>query len=224
MQYRVAGASDGHIQGDGVAEGVQGHDIPGPDVVLDHLHSLPSSQLGQGLALTIRGRNGTVAGKAYPQGFRQAVHGVGGKKPGTATAGGASAEFHFLHFSFADFTHSILSHGLKQAPYQVRLLAGVGARKHWAAAYINGGDVQPAGCHQHARYDFITVAHQDQAVKLVGNRHGFNGIRNQLPASQGVLHTIVIHGNPVANADYRELNRGTPGSGYTQLGGLGQVP
>ena len=41
--------------------------------------------------------------------------------------------------------------------------------------------------------------------------HSFNGVSNQLTASQRVFHAIVAHSNTIANANGREFDGGTAG-------------
>ena len=71
--------------------------------------------------------------------------------------------------------------------------------QHGTATDYDCGDVQSRRCHQGCRNGFVAVWNDDQRVKGMGNDHGLNGIRDQLPAGKAVLHAQMVHGNPVAN-------------------------
>ena len=51
--------------------------------------------------------------------------------------------------------------------------------------------------------------------------HDFDGIRDQLPAGQGILHALMVHGDPVADADGAKFDRCASGQAHPGLNGFG---
>ena len=113
MEHGVGGAAQGHIHGLGVVEGFRRHDVSGTDVLLDQLHHLHPSHLGQTQTGRVGGGDGAVAGQTHANGFGQAVHGVGGIHTGTAAAAGTGVLNVFLHACFIQRASVIGAHRLK---------------------------------------------------------------------------------------------------------------
>ena len=57
----------------------------------------------------------------------------------------------------------------------------------------------------------------------MGHGHGLYRVSNELPAGQWVLHPLVTHGDPVADADSVKFNRGATGHTHTDLNGIGNA-
>ena len=97
------------------------------------------------------------------------------------------------------------------------------AGEHGAAADDDCRDVEAAGSHEHSRDDFIAVRDEYQAIKGMSCRYGFNGVTDQFTAGQGKAHAAMTHGDTVADADGREFNRCTAGSGNAELDCFGNI-
>ena len=222
VEHGVGGAAQGHVHRHGVDEGLQGGDVPGQDLAVHHVHDLEAGFLGQADAGGVHRRDGAVAGQGQPQGFAQAVHGVGGEHAGAGAAAGAGAFSQFLELIFADLAGLDRAHAFKDRD-QVHLLALEAAGQHGAAGDQDGRDVEAQGRHEHARDDLVAVGHQDQAVHRMGRGHDFDGVGDDLPGGQGIFHALMMHGQAVADADDPELQGGAAGQAHPGLGGLGDL-
>jgi hypothetical protein len=72
--------------------------------------------------------------------------------------------------------------------------------------------------HQHSGHDFVAVGDQDQSVKGVPFRHGFNGVRHQFPAGKRIFHPFMAHCDTVADRDGREFHGSTSRHGNAFFG------
>ena len=177
MQGAIRRAAQSHIHDDGIFQRLFSDDITGLHIVFHQLHDFHAAFLGK---LDTGGQgsgNGSIAGEGQPQGFAQAVHGVGGKHTGAGAAGGTGG-----HFAF---TESILINDAGfVGTYCLKHLGEAGfftvdpARHHGTAGTDNAGDVQPQSSHHHARDNFVAVGNQYQTIKAVGRRQGFHGVCN----------------------------------------------
>ena len=130
VQHGVGGAAQGHVHRHGVYEGLQGGDLPGQELVVDHVHDLEAGLFGQADAGGVHRRDGAVTGQGQAQGFAQAVHGVGGEHAGARPAAGAGALGQFLEVVFADFPGLDRAHAFKDGD-EVHLLASESGRPAW---------------------------------------------------------------------------------------------
>ena len=223
MEGRVSRTTDSHVDGNGVFKGFQGHDVARLDIFADQIHDDLAGFLSQHAAQArIGSGNGAVAGKAHAEDFGHAVHGVGCEQAGTGTAARAGLEFHLVHFFRCHLARFDFASGFKHGA-DADVLAVVTAGEHGAAADDDCRDVEAAGSHEHSRDDFIAVRDEYQAIKGMSCRYGFNGVTDQFTAGQGKAHAAMTHGDTVADADGREFNRCTAGSGNAELDCFGNI-
>ena len=222
VQGAVGGAAQGHVHGDGVAEGVQGHDVPGPDVPADQVHDGGAGVLGQLDPGGVGGGDGAVAGQGQAQGLAEAVHGVGGEHAGAGAAGGAAGFLPGPELVGVDEPGLVGPHSLEHLG-EAGLLPVDAARQHGPAGADHGGDVQPQGGHHHAGDDLVAVGQQHEAVEAVGGGQGLHGVGDEFPGGQGVVHPPVAHDDAVADADGGDLHRGAAGGVDAGLHGLRQL-
>ena len=212
VQCRVRAAADGHVDGDGVLEGVQGHDVAGQDLFLHEADDRFACFLGEAGTVPLEGgRNGAVAGQAHAEYFGQAVHGVGRKQAGAGTAAGAGGLFNAGQFGLVDLAGFKTAGGFEGLG-NGNVVSLVPAGQHGTAAAEHRRDVHAQGRHQHAGDDFVAVGDHDHAVKRMAVDQCFHAVRNQFAAGEGVLHAFVAHGDAVADADGRYFDRNAAGS------------
>ena len=219
MQHAVGGAAQGHVGGEGIAEGSLGHNVAGTDVLLHQLHHLHTGVFRQLDAGRVNGGDGTVALQTHAQNLGEAVHGVGGIHAGAAAAGGASAFFADGELGGIDLAGIKLAYRLKHAG-QAGLFAVDAAGQHGTAADDNGGDIHTGGSHQQAGHVFIAVGHHYHAVKAVGQQHGFGRVSDQVTGDKAVFHALMTHGNAVTDGDGGEYDGRAAGHSYAQLNGI----
>ena len=203
MEHGVGGTPQGHVHGQGVAEGRLRQDIQGTDVLPEQFHHSHARLFGQSDSLGHGTGDGAVAGKSHADGLGEAVHGIGREHAGTGAAGGAGGVLDLCHLFRAHFTGTDGAYGFKdrdEIDFFV-LIPGILSRQHGAAADAQGRNIEPGCGHEHARNDLVTVGHQDHGVKGMGRGRDFNGIGNEFPAGQGVVHAGMVHGNAVTYAD-----------------------
>ena len=222
MQHGIGGASERHVHGQGVHEGVLGHDVAGTDIFLNELHDLHAGMLGQTDTGGIDGGDGAVALKAHADRLGQAVHGVCSVHAGTGTACGTDlllilAEFLFCHGACGDRADCLKNRG------QAALPAVDTAGHHGAAGNKDGGNVDSCGCHQEAGNVLVAVGDHDEAVKTVGLCHALGGIRDQITGDQRIFHSDMAHGDTVAHRDGGEHDGHTACHGDTHLDSLGDL-
>ena len=208
MEAGIGGAPHGHIHGNGVPEGLGGHDVLGADILGQHFHHLFPGFLGQGDPGSLVGRrDGPVARQSHAQHFRQGIHGVGSEEAGTGTAARAGTVFDLRQFLFADAS-GFETAGSFEYRADADVFSLVAAGEHGPAAHNYRRDVQPGRRHQHPGDDLVAVGDQHQGVESMAVGHSFDAVRHQFPAGQGILHPVMAHSDAVANADSREFNRG----------------
>ena len=86
MKRAVCGASERHINGDGVLKRIHVDDIARLNVFFNQLHDLHSGMLRKHGPRGIYRRDGSVSGKRKADGFAEAVHGVCGEHAGAGSA------------------------------------------------------------------------------------------------------------------------------------------
>ena len=121
-----------------------------------------------------------VAWLRKTQRFGQAVHGVGGKHPGTGAAGRTRGALNLVALLVRDFRVRALNHRIDQ----VELDDFVGElgfpRFHWTAGDEDHRNIQAQGGHQHPRGDFVAVGDADHRIGAVGVNHVLNRVGDQL--------------------------------------------
>ena len=224
MQNGVGGAADGHICAHGVLNGFLRNNIRGLNVLFQQIHYPLTGLFRQAQTSAHYSRNGTGAGQGHADGLRQAVHGIGGIHTGAAAAGGAGGIGTALQNLVAHFAHCIGAHILKLLG-QADTPAGDGALagQHGAAADEDTGQVQSAGSQQHTGHDLVTIRDKHNGIQRVRGEHHLNAVSNQLTGAQRILHTLVIHGDTVANADGVKFKRHAAGVADTRLHLLGDL-
>ncbi len=225
VQNRIGRTSQRHVASQGVTDGLRIDDVSRLHILLHQIHDGHAGVLCQHDSSAGDRRDGTVARKTNADGFAEAVHAVGGIHAGAGAATRAHVLFECTEAFIIDeagFAGTNSFEHLRKGG----LLTVNEATHHRSAGADDGWDVDAAGCHDHARYDFITVRNQYQSVELVSLRHGLHAIRNQLTAWQRILHSFVTHGDTIAYANGRDHNRGSSGHTDTcfyRLGNLVQM-
>ena len=79
VQGRIGTAADGHIQYNGIVDGLRGYYLPGSDVLLHQFHDLHPGLFGQPELLCIHGMGGAAARQAHAECFCDTGHCIGGK-------------------------------------------------------------------------------------------------------------------------------------------------
>ena len=224
MQNRIGGAAESHIEAQGIAEGLFGHDLIRGQLFLDQLDDTHARLFGKADSRTVHSGNGAVSRERHTDDLGNAVHGVGRKHAGTGTAAGAGIAFHVIESGVVDLPCLVCTYRLKDG-VEVEVMGDTAhlSGEHRAAGDDHRRQIQSAGCHQHAGDNLITVGDEDHAVKAMGNRHGFAAVRDQLTGGQGILHTHMAHGDAVAHADRREFHRNTTGHANAILDRLSDV-
>ena len=222
VQHRVGGAAQGHIAGQGVADGAFVDDLAGGHIVLDQIHDGHTGLFAQLQTLGVNRRDGAVAGQGNADGLAQAVHAVGGVHAGAGTAGRAAVAGAIFQLGVIDHAGLVSADGFKHFG-KADFIAAITASQHGAAGTDNGGHIHAHSGHDHAGNDLIAVGHQNQAVQLVGHKHGLHTVADQLAGGEGVLHADMAHGNAIANTDGRNQHRGAARHADACLDGIGQL-
>ena len=222
VQHGVGGAAQRHVAGQCVADGALVDDLAGGDALLHHVHDGHTGVLGQLQALGVHSGNGAVAGQCDADGLAQAVHAVGGVHAGAGTAGRAAVAGAIFQLGVIDHAGLVSADGFKHFG-KADFIAAITASQHGAAGTDNGGHIHAHSGHDHAGNDLIAVGHQNQAVQLVGHKHGLHTVADQLAGGEGVLHADMAHGNAIANTDGRNQHRGAARHADTCLDGIGQL-
>ena len=149
----------------------------------------------------MRGDDGSVSRQGETQGFRQAVHRIGGEHSGTGSAGRTGVHFHFGEQLLIHRVVGTHHHGIDQ----VVLLSTDFAGLHRAPRYENGRDVQSHGSHQHAWRNFVAIGDANHGIRLVGIDHILHTVGDQIPGRKGIEHSVVTHCNAIVDGNGVEL-------------------
>ena len=229
VQNRVGGAAESHVALHGVVDGRRGDDVSDGDALFEKLHHLHAGMLGQAQALGVDGRDGAVAGKRDAERLAQAVHGVGGEHARAAAAGGAGGVLEVLELFLG---HSAGAHLTCAVEQRVQVgggavgAAGLMSGKHRAAGDEHRRDVHAQGTQDHAGDDLVAVRDADRAVEGVTLHGALEAVGDGLARHQRIMHAVVIHGQAVAHADGRDLERHAAGhvdAGLDRLADLVEV-
>ena len=209
MQDGIGRATQSHIDGQCVGEGILGQDVAWTDVPVQQLHHAIAGFLGQTLTGRVDGRDGPVAGKGDAHRLAQAVHAVCGVHAGTGTTGGTAVVLPQADALLVQRAGRITAHRLEHRRQAHAFLVATGhmAGQHRTTTDKDAGQVQPQGRHQHAGDDLVAVGNEDQCVKGVGCRLDLDRVGNQLTASQGIFHAGMAHGDSIADTDAGECDR-----------------
>ena len=216
MQYGIGRAAQCHFTFQCIVDGFFVDDITGLDVLFQQLHDLHAGMLCQLDAVRMNCRNGAVARQCHTNCFTQAIHRVCGIHAGAGTATRAGMAFHVVDFFISNQVCLACANGLKGIG-QGYIFTLHMTSHHRTAGNNNRRDIQACCCHNHARYDLITVRDQDQCIKLMCLCQCLNRVRNQLTGRQRILHTQMTHGNAITYTDCRYQNRGTASHADTGL-------
>ncbi len=168
----------------------------------------------------VDGGDGRVARQSQAETLGEATHGVGGEQSGARPAGGAGGVFELIELGGGDAAPEVRAHGFED----VLVLdppSAVIPRQHRPAGDQRHGQVHPGGRHHHAGHHLVAVGYQHQAVHGVGPGHDLHRVGDDLAAHQGVVHALVVHGQPVADPDDIELEWDPPGLIHAELHLLG---
>ena len=208
MQHTVSRTSQCHIYSQCIHDCFFCHDISRTDILSVHFHNLHAGMFCQFDTLGIYSRDGSVSTKSHTQYLGQAVHTVGCIHTGTGTAGRAYFIFKFFHIVFCHSSGCVGSYCLEHTG-QASFLTVYMTCKHRTTADKYGRYVQSGCCHQKSRYIFITVWHHNQCIELMGHRHRFCGISDQVTGYQGIFHSDMSHGDTVTDRNRRKHDRRT---------------
>ena len=226
VEHRVRGAAEGHVALHGVVDGGGSDDVLDADALLQQLHDLHAGVLGQAQTLRVNGGDGSVAGKRDAQGLAQAVHGVGGEHAGAGSAGGAGGVLEIGQVVLAHSPSLDLADSVKE-----RVEVGGGAvvatalvtREHGAAGHKDRGDIDAKGPQNHARDNLVAVGDADRGVELVAMHCDLEAVGDSLTRHEAVVHTVVVHGDAVADTDRRDLDGDSAGHVNARLDGIGNL-
>ena len=210
VQHRVGGTAHGDVQRHGIQEcrtagDAAGEDalVPVPVIFIGILDNEAGGFPEQFRTAGMGGHDGAVARQGQADGFREAVHGIGGEHARAATAAGAGRRFYFGHLGVVLGRVGRLHHGIDQVQFIFPAYAGF----HGAAGNEDGGDVQAHGGHEHAGGHLVAVADAHHGIGFVGVDHIFHAVGDDVPGRQGVEHAVMAHGNTVIHGDGVEFGR-----------------
>ena len=147
MQHRIAGAADGHVRCNGIAERIQCQNIAWLQILLHHLDNLHTGTFCQSAAIPIHSRDGAVARQCHTQHLSQAVHRIRCIHTGAAAATRTGRAGNLLQFFLGDLAAGALTYHLKRPFNQIRRLSFVGTGQHRTAADIDSWNIQTGCCH-----------------------------------------------------------------------------
>ena len=220
----VGRAAQGNDDGDGVFKGAAGHNVRGPDALLEQ------GQDGRAGAAAIilfglgNGVLGGAVGQAHPQGLDGAGHGVGRVHAAARTGAGNGAGLDLFQLGVVNFLVGVRPHRFKDGNnVQLAGIAGDAAGQNGAAINKNRRTIQPRHRHHRPRHVFVATADGHKAVQAFAADHRFDGIGNDLAGDQGVFHPFRSHGNAVGNGDGVEDNGLAAGAVDALFGQAGQL-
>ena len=154
----------------------------------------------------------------------QGAHGVGRAQVGAGAAAGAGRILQRHVFRLRDLPGGEHAVGLRGGGLVGLAAIELNAALHGAAGQQDAGNVQPCRRHQHTGDDLIAGAQQHQAVKQVDLGHALDGVGDQFPGGQDIVHTAMAVGHAVAAADHAELDGRAAGAVNAVLDPLGHLP
>ena len=208
VQHRVGGAAERHFGAEGVLKGFFRQNVARAQILAVQLQNSLTGGFRQLNAVGHHGRDAAVAGQGQADRLGKTVHGICRVHARARAAGGASGFFQRGQLSPVDFAGGEAAHSLEHLR-KAEAHAVVQARQHGAAADKDAGQVQAAGGQQHTGHHLVAVRDKHDGIQRMRGEHHFNGVGDQLAGAQGILHALVVHRKPVADADGIELKRNT---------------
>ena len=160
MQHDVGGAAHRHADGDGVLEGLAGHDVAGADVLLQQAHQGAAGVAGLAQLAGVDGGDGGVAGERHTHHLNGGGHRVGGEQTGAGTLAGAGAAFQLFQLLVGDVAAGVGADGLEHV-LDVDIAPVVLAGHNGAAVHKDGGDVETGDGHHAAGHIFVAAGDGD---------------------------------------------------------------
>ena len=230
MEDGVGGAAESDDHGDGVFEGLFGHDVEGANAAFDEVENGDASGAGIGGFGGGGGVLGGAIGEGHPEGFDGAGHGVGGIH---SSAGAGAGDGIFLdegEFAVVDFAVGVFADGFEAANdieiFISEALTAVAAESSFGedpgdAAGENRATVDEDAWAVEAGHGddtgghiFVATTDGDEAIEAFTAHDRFDGIGNDLSGNEGILHAFCAHGDAIGNGDRPEDHSfGTGGIG-----------
>ena len=170
-----------------------------------------------------RCQNCAIARQCNADGLTETIHTVGCEHSAARAASRAGILLDLQQFGIGNLSIDFSGSTGKGGDEIERLAVCATSGFHGAAAHEDGRNVAPHGCHQHAGRDFIAVGNTDHSVEAMGFEHGFDGVGNDFPTGEGVFHSVVSHGDTVANTDGVENERNAASLPDAFLNELGNI-
>ena len=209
VEHGVGRPTKSHIKRHAVTNGMLVDDVERGDVLRYKFHNLHTRMLCKANALRVHSRDSAIAGKGDSQTLRQAADRVRGEHARAATASGTCGVLEPLALFFGHSASGYLTHRVKQGVQVGFISALVTTGKHGAAGNKDRRNVQTTSGKKHARNNLVTRRNEHHTIKLVTLHNALNRIGNNLTASKGEMHTLMVHGDAVAHADSGCLQRRT---------------
>ena len=198
VKHGVGGAAGGHDDGNGVFDGLFGHDVARFQIVLDGLYQHTCRFFGAVGGFVVRICHRARKRQAHAQGFKRGTHGVGGVHAAAGAAARNGAALNLTKIFLAHVARSELAHGFEHAN-DVEVLAFVAARQNRSAVDINGWHIGPQHAHHAAGHVFVAAPDHQNTVHPLTADAGFNAIGNHFTRHQAVLHALGTHGHAIGN-------------------------
>ena len=208
MQHCIGRAAHGDIERHGVLERTLAGDRPRQSrhiillVIALWQRDDPATGLEEELLAIGMGRKRrSVAGQRQAEGFRQAVHRIGGEHARARAAGRTGGTLDDLNVFIADLVVGSRNHGINQVEGDLLAMQHDLAGFHRAAGHEDRRDVETQRGHQHAGGDLVAVRNADHGVGAMGVDHVFYAIGDEFARRQRIEHAVMPHGDAVIDRD-----------------------
>ena len=183
VEHCVGGAAEGVGDGDGVLERLLGHDLAGPDALLEQAdHGLAAGE-GEVVAAAVDSGGGRATGQAHAQRLGHRRHGVGSEHPGAGADRRAGVALDERELFVAEAARGVGADSLEDAD-DVEGLVPEAPGQDGAAVEEDAGQVETGGGHQHAGQRLVAAGEGHHAVKALGVHHHLDGVGDDLPAHE----------------------------------------
>ena len=204
VQHRVRRAPEGHDDGDGVLEGLLGHDLPGGDALAEHVHHGLARGDGVGVTTAVRGGRRGAPGERHAQRLRDAGHRVGGVHPAAGALTRAGGLLDGVQLVAGDQPTGAGADGLEDVDdRQVPVVEPPGHGR--PGVEEDAGQVEARGGHEHAGQRLVAAGEQHRAVQPLREHHRLHRVGDDLAGDQRRTHALVAHGDAVGDRDGAEL-------------------